>query len=405
LNPTTLQKYPILSEDLPPELEKLENNLARGERLDRQDALRLFDPKFTLHRLGYWAFQERSKRWGRMAFYAVNAHLNPTNVCLYHCPICAYYRLPTSPDAFTLSLDEVLALAAEASQSGCTEIHIVGGLHPEKPYEWYREIVRLIHEAFPQMAIKAWSAVEIAHFAKISGRTVADILADLQAVGLTCLPGGGAEIFDGEIRRQIAPGKADAETWLAVHRTAHRLGIPSNATMLYGHIEQPQHRVDHLLRLRDLQEETGGFQAFVPLPFHPRGTKFCHLKRVSTLEDLRMIAASRLILDNFPHIKAYWVSLSIPVAQIALEYGADDIDGTVRQEKIFHQAGASTPQVLTVENLHRLIGELGQQPVERDALYRLVHRHGTTWWAEEFPIPYHRESRQQGKVEDGTLRP
>ena len=402
LTPTALEESRDLSrQDLPPELEKIEEKLAKGDRLNQEEALGLFDPRFGIHRLGYWAFQQRLKRWGKVTFYAVNAHINPTNVCLYHCPICAYYRSPKSADAFTLNLDEILALAAEANQSGCTEIHIVGGLHPDKPYQWYREIIRKIHEAFPRMAIKAWSAVEIAHFAKISGRTVAAILEDLQAVGLKCLPGGGAEIFHEEIRRQIAPAKADAETWLEVHRTAHQLRIPTNATILYGHVEEPWHRVDHLLRLRELQDETGGFQAFVPLPFHPAGTKFSHLKRASVLEDLRMIAASRLILDNFPHIKAYWVSLGIPIAQIALQYGADDIDGTVRQEKIFHQAGATTPQILTVEELHRLIRELGQEPVERDALYRPVRRQGNLWWVEESPARSPFRPHSSAPVEGG----
>jgi aminodeoxyfutalosine synthase len=403
LDSTALEKSCDLSwRDLPPELKRIEDKIAKGDRLNQEEALALFDRRFGIHRLGFWAFQQRLKRWGKVTFYAVNAHINPTNVCLYRCSICAYHRSPKDPQAFTLGFEEILALAAEASQSGCTEIHIVGGLHPEKPYQWYREIIRKIHEAFPRMAIKAWSAVEIAHFAKISGRTVAAILEDLQAVGLKCLPGGGAEIFHTDIRRQIAPTKADAETWLEVHRAAPRLGIPSNATILYGHIEEPWHRVEHLLRLRQLQDETGGFQAFVPLPFHPAGTKFSHLKRVSVLEDLRMIAASRLILDNFPHIKAYWVSLGIPIAQIALQYGADDIDGTVHQEKIFHQAGATTPQILSVEKLHRLIRELGQEPVERDALYRPVHRQGNLWWVEESPVESHFRRPSSVPLEGGT---
>lgn len=298
---------------------------------------------------------------------------------MYACPICAYSRRPYDPDAHVLDVDEILRQAADAHDSGCTELHIVGGLPADKPYRWFREILRVIHEAFPRLGLKAWSAVEIAHFAKIAGRPIEWVLEDLRSVGLVCLPGGGAEIFDPEIRRQIAPAKADADIWIDVHRTAHRLGIPTNATILYGHIEQPFHRVHHLLRLRELQDETGGFQAFVPLPFHPAGTRFAHLRRVSPLEDLRMIAASRLILDNFPHIKAYWISLGIPMAQIALEYGADDIDGTVCQEQIFHTAGAKTPQALSVDELCRLVREVGREPIERDALYRRVSRQGKEW--------------------------
>jgi aminodeoxyfutalosine synthase len=370
-------------ENLSAEEAKLQDLLASGKRLSAQEALLLFHPEVRLHRLGLWAFEDRKRRWGDRTFYTVNSHLNPTNACIYRCPICAFYRPAGHPEEETLQFDEMLAVAEEAWNSGCTEIHIVGGLHPGKPYPWYREIVRLIHEAFPRLAIKAWSAVEIAHFARITGQSLAAILEDLREIGLSCLPGGGAEIFDPEVRRKIAPGKADSDTWLEVHRTAHRLGIPTNATMLYGHIESAQHRVDHLLRLRSLQDETGGFQAFVPLPFHPGGTKFSNLPRVSALEDLRVIAASRLVLDNFPHIKAYWISLGVPVAQIALEYGADDIDGTVRREKIFHEAGSTVPQALAVDELCRLIHEVGQVPVERDALYRPVHRDGNRWWVDE----------------------
>ncbi len=340
----------------------------------------LFNPAVDLHLVGQWADAIRSRRWGKAAFYAINAHINPSNVCIYQCPICAYFRRPTDSQARTLRLDDILQQAAQADASGCTELHIVGGLPPDKPYQWYREILRVIHQAFPRLGLKAWSAVEIAHFAKITSRPIAWVLDDLRSVGLISLPGGGAEIFNPVIRVQLAPSKADADTWLQVHRTAHRLGLPTNATILYGHIEEPIHRVEHLIRLRQLQDETGGFQAFVPLPFHPGGTRFSHLRRVSPLEDLRMVAMSRLILDNFPHIKAYWVSLSLPIAQIALEFGADDIDGTVRQEQIFHTAGAQTPQAVTVNELCRLVREVGRSPIERDALYRVVYRQGDHWW-------------------------
>lgn len=366
-----------------PFVDLIEDKLEAGRRLSFEDALSLLDPGIDLHRLGQWADRFRQRLWGRAVFYSVNAHINPTNICQYQCPICAYYRRPGEPGAWVLSLDEILAQAAEASASGCTELHIVGGLPPDRPYQWYRDILRVVHEAFPRLGLKAWSAVEIAHFARITGRSIAWVLEDLRSVGLVCLPGGGAEIFAPAIRRQIAPAKADADTWLEVHRTAHRLGIPSNATILYGHVESAADRVDHLLRLRALQDETGGFQALVPLPFHPAGTKFAQLRRVSPLEDLRMIAFCRLVLDNFPHIKAYWVSLGVPVAQIALEYGADDVDGTVRQERIFHQAGSQAPQALTVSDLCRLIRELGRVPVERDALYRQVHRMGADWQSGE----------------------
>jgi aminodeoxyfutalosine synthase len=227
--------------------------------------------------------------------------------------------------------------------------------------------------------LKAWTAVEITRFAQLTARSVENILSELIDAGLCCLPGGGAEIFDPEVRRQICPTKADAEAWLEVHRTAHRLGLKTNATMLYGHVESPEQRIDHLVRLRELQDETGGFQAFIPLAFHPEGTELSHLKRPTGLDDLRTMAVSRLMLDNFPHMKAYWISLGVPTAQIALGYGADDLDGTVRHERIHHDAGSTAPEILTVDQLEALIREAGRTPVERDTLYRRVIRGGLDW--------------------------
>jgi aminodeoxyfutalosine synthase len=242
-----------------------------------------------------------------------------------------------------------------------------------------------LREAYPTLHLKAWTPVEIAWFAQSTGRTNREVLEDLIRVGLGSMPGGGAEIFDPEIRRQLAPRKADAETWLAVHREAHELGLRTNATMLYGHIETVRHRVDHLLRLRELQDETGGFQVFIPLAFHPEGTQLAdRVPRPPTaLDDLRTVAVSRLVLDNFDHIKAYWISLGVPTAQIALCYGADDLDGTVRHEKIHHDAGSKAPEILAVEDLEALIREAGFEPVERDTLYRRVRRNGAEWKIEE----------------------
>ncbi len=297
-------------------------------------------------------------------------------------------------EAYAMDIDEILKRGREASEAGCTELHIVSGAHPEKPYAWYLDMIRELHAAFPQIHLKAWTAVEIDWFTRITGRTVRAILEEMRAAGLGSLPGGGAEIFDPEIRRQICPGKADGETWLTVHRTAHELGLRSNATMLYGHLEGAKHRIDHLLQLRQLQDETGGFQAFVPLAFHPENTRLSQhwqsqwhaadrqsqwhsaMRRASPLVDLRVIAVSRLMLDNFPHVKAYWISLGIGVAQTALAYGADDLDGTVRYERIHHAAGSKTPEALTIDELRGLIAETGREPVERDSLYRQVKRNG-----------------------------
>jgi len=350
--------------------DRIEAKIANGRRLSAEEGLALWDPELSLHRVGRWADEVCRRLHGPMVYYVRNAHLNPTNICALRCPICAYSRSPVDPDAFTMTIEEALAQAEEAAREGCTELHIVGGLHPEKPYQWYRDLLRLIHEAFPRLHLKAWTAVEIAWFAQQTGRSHRAILEDLIQVGLGSLPGGGAEIFAPRVRQQIAPRKIDADTWLAVHREAHRLGLRSNATMLYGHLETPEERTDHLLRLRQLQEETGGFLAFVPLAFHPARTRLEHLTGPTGLDDLRVMAVSRLLLDNIPHMKAYWVSLGVGPAQTALGYGANDFEGTVRQERIHHEAGSTAPQSLSVEEICRLIRQAGRQPVERDGLYR-----------------------------------
>jgi len=352
---------------------------AAGRRLSADDGLRLFDPQVDLHRIGQWAHAVRTARHGRVAWYNINAHLNPTNVCLYRCPLCAYSCDRGDARAFVLRDEEILARGQEAVDHGCTEVHIVGGVHPDQPFAWYRGIVRQLHAAYPRLHLKAWTAVEIAWFAQQSQRSVDWVLGELIEAGLGSLPGGGAEIFAPDARRQVAPTKADGDTWLAVHRAAHRLGLRTNASMLFGHVESAHDRVDHLLRLRQLQDETGGFQTFIPLAFHPANTRLSHLHRPSGLLDLRVLAVSRLLLDNIDHIKAYWISLGVGTAQVALAYGADDLDGTVRHEAIHHEAGAQSPQVLSVDELRGLIAEAGCQPQERDSLYRPIERSGAQW--------------------------
>jgi len=347
-----------------------------GRRLSAADGEYLFSPEVDLHAAGELADAVRRRKNGEAAYYNLNLHLNPTNVCVYRCAFCAYSRDAADPRGYTMNDADVLARGREAAEAGCTELHIVGGAHPEKRFEWYLGITRRLHEAFPGLHLKAWTAVEIDHFARISGRSVRSVLEELIAVGLGSMPGGGAEIFDPAVRAKICPRKADADAWLDVHRTAHRLGLRTNATMLYGQVETAAHRIDHLLRLRDLQDETGGFQAFVPLKFHPLNTAMSHLRPASALDDLRVIAVSRLMLDNFDHIKAYWISLGVGTAQTALAYGADDLDGTVRRERIHHDAGADAPEVLSVDRLRELIVEAGREPIERDSLYRRVQRDG-----------------------------
>ncbi|MCS7046498.1 MAG: aminofutalosine synthase MqnE [Gemmataceae bacterium] len=352
-----------------------------GQRLSFDDGIFLYD-EADLFDLGELANYVRERKNGNFAYYNVNTHLNPTNVCVYRCVFCAFRADLKSPKGYVMSDEQILRRAEEAAQRGATELHIVGGLHHQLPYDWYLHVVRIIHQAQPRLHLKAYTAVEWDWFSRLTGRPTRDLLAEFQQAGLGSLPGGGAEIFHPEVRDLICEHKADADTWLRIHREAHQLGLRSNATMLYGHIETTAHRIDHLLRLRQLQDETGGFQTFIPLAFHPDNTKLGHdrqLKKPNILMDLRTMAVSRLMLDNFPHIKAYWVMLGVPTAQLALSFGADDIDGTVVHEKIYHDAGSDSPQELTVDQLRRLIEEAGRTPIERDTLYREVVRSETSW--------------------------
>jgi aminodeoxyfutalosine synthase len=354
--------------------EEIQAKVAAGQRLDMQDGLVLFDPRVPLAEIGSLANQVRERLHGNVAYYNINTHLNPTNVCVYRCRFCAFRADLRDPRGYVMSDEQILARGREAVDSGCTEMHIVGGLHHKQPYDWYRGIISSLHAAYPQLHLKAWTPVEINWFEFLTKRSSAEILEDLRQAGLGSLPGGGAEIFHPEVRDQICEHKANAHRWFEVHRAAHQLGLRSNCTMLYGHIENAYHRIDHLLRLRELQDETGGFQTFIPLAFHPENTKLSHIQKPTALMDLRVLAVSRLMLDNIPHIKAYWIMLGVETAQIALSYGADDIDGTVRHELIYHDAGATTPEMLTVERIKELIRETGREPVERDTLYRQVQR-------------------------------
>jgi len=363
-------------------LDQIREKIDAGRRLSGEEGQFLFRPEVDLHAMGELADAVRKRKNGDRVCYNVNVHLNPTNVCIYRCPLCAYSCDAGDPKAYVMTEEEILARGQEAVDGGATELHIVSGLHPEKGFDWYLGMIRVLHGAYPRLHLKAWTAAEIARFAELAERPIRAVLEELIEAGLGSLPGGGAEIFHPAVRKQIAPRKADANTWLEVHRTAHRLGLRSNATMLYGHLETSEHRVDHMLRLRQLQDETGGLQAFIPLAFHPEHTQFDHLSRPSGLDDLRTMAVSRLMLDNVDHVKAYWISLGVGTAQIALAYGADDLDGTVRHEAIHHEAGATSPQVLSVDRIRALITEAGRQPIERDSLYRPVRRNGAEWEVE-----------------------
>lgn len=355
-----------------PTLNSIRAKVEAGERLSSDDGLFLFRSDVPLHEVGALANLVRERLNGNVAYYNINTHLNPTNVCVHRCTFCAFRSDLRDAKGYAMSDEQILARGAEAVEHGCTEMHIVGGLHHQKRFDWYVRILALLHEAYPQLHLKAWTAVEINWFEHLTRRPVHEILDELRAAGLGSMPGGGAEIFHPDVRGRICEHKADATKWLAIHRAAHELGIPTNCTMLYGHIENDYHRVDHMLRLRELQDETGGFQTFVPLAFHPDNTGLSHLPKASALTDLRVTAVARLLLDNVPHIKAYWIMLGIGTAQAALAYGADDLDGTVRHELIYHDAGATTPEILSVDEIRRLIRAAGRDPVERDTLYRPV---------------------------------
>jgi aminodeoxyfutalosine synthase len=342
-----------------------------GNRLTDEDAIRLFETD-DLHTLAAMADMVRARMHGQKVFYNRNRHIDYTNICTSGCAFCAFSRSPGRADgAWELTHEQIVRKALDAcQQGGVTELHIVGGLHPSLPLEWYEGMLRSLREALPEVHLKCFTAVEIHAFSARLGLTVEEVLRRLMAAGLDSLPGGGAEIFHPDVRQRICPHKADAEQWLSVHRTAHRLGLKTNATMLYGHVETYEHRVDHLRRLRDLQDETKGFQAFVPLAFHPDHTAMDRHAKPSGVEDLKTLAVSRLYLDNIPHLKAYWVSLGVKFAQVALAFGVDDLDGTVMEETIHHMAGSTTPQRLTVDELRRLISDVARVPVERDSLYR-----------------------------------
>jgi len=346
-----------------------------GERLDFDDGVAILESDDLLE-LGELADLARRRRGGTDEVYFVqNLYVNQTNVCRVKCKFCAFAVTQKQDDAYTYTGEQLVEDALKQRElSGFTEIHMVGGESPHVDFDYYVQIVRQLHEAMPDVHLKLFTASEIHHMSKLGGLTHEEVLRELRDAGLGSLPGGGAEVFADRVRRLVAPGKEHPDEWFDVHRTAHGLGIPTHCTMLYGHVETYAERVDHLLRLRDLQDETGGFLAFIPLPFHPENTVFERRGwRFSTgYDDLRMIAVSRLMLDNIPNVKAYWIMISTPLAQVALHFGANDIQGTVMEEQIAHAAGAVTPQEEKVQSLVSLIREAGRVPVQRDTLYNTV---------------------------------
>ncbi len=349
-----------------------------GERLGFDDGL-LLDKSPDLLTVGWLANMVRERLHGNVTYFNVNRHINPTDVCVASCKLCAFGKRARDPKAYTMSLDEVYFRAGEGYSDAVTEFHIVGGLHPELTVDWFCEMLAGLKQRFPKVHLKAFTMVEIAYLSKRFKMPIEEVLRRFKDSGMDSMPGGGAEIFNERVRRIICDHKIDGSEWLDVARVAHKMGIKSNCTMLYGHVESAEDRIDHLIRLRALQDETGGFVTYIPLAFHPDNTPLDHIPKTTGFMDLKSVAVARLMLDNIPHIKAYWVMMTPKIAQIAQRFGADDIDGTVVEERIYHDAGAETSQGLRRGELLRLIREAGREPVERDTQYNRVERDETAF--------------------------
>jgi aminodeoxyfutalosine synthase len=356
-----------------PRLQPVRDKVEAGERLSFEDGVALYRSSDLLA-LGYLANLVRERLHGDRTYFNVNRHINPTDVCVASCRLCAFGKRSKDPNSYTMSLEQVWETAGIGWSEAVTEFHIVGGLHPELSLDWFCEMLRGLKERFPQVHLKAFTMVEIGYLAKRARLPLRETLVRLRDAGMDSMPGGGAEIFSDRVRRVICDHKLTGDEWLETARTAHELGLHSNCTMLYGHIENDEDRVDHLVRLRELQDRTGGFVTFIPLAFHPDNTALEHIAKTTGFMDLKNIAVARLMLDNIPHIKAYWIMMTPKIAQIALRFGADDIDGTVVEEKIYHDAGATTSQKMRRGELLQLIRKAGREPMERDTLYRPVTR-------------------------------
>ncbi len=353
------------------ELRKIAQKVVENKRLTPEEGIYLFE-KADLTYLGIIADYKNRLINQNRAYFVVNIQINPTNVCIYGCKFCAFaVKGRKHPKAYEMTVEEILQKVEELYNLGGREVHMVGGIPPHWRYEDYLNLLRAIKEKFPDVVLKAYTAIEVHHMAKLSKKSVREVLKDLKEAGLDVLPGGGAEIFNEEKRKIIAPYKASAEEYLKIHKEAHKLGIPTNITMLYGHIEDYKDRIEHMTKVRELQDETGGFQVFIPLKYHPEGTELGG-ELTSSVDDLKTIAIARLYLDNFEHIKAYWVTLGERVAQLALNYGADDIDGTILEERIVHAAGTKAALGHAKEKLINLIKEAGKIPAERDTFYNIL---------------------------------
>ena len=353
-------------------LQEIKLKLDDGIRLNLTDGVRLFECSDLLA-VGWLANRERERRHGAQTFFNYNLRLEATNVCVASCLFCSFARLqPGDSGAYTMSLEQAWQKLRDRGDQALTEVHVVNGLHPDLPFDYYTKLLKGFKDIRPDIHLKCFTAVEIAFFADLYGKTDEQVLLELMDAGLDSLPGGGAEVFSERVRQKICHDKCGTTRWLGIHATAHRLGMKSNVTMLYGHIETVEERVDHMLRARALQDETGGFQAFIPLAFHPENNQMKKLPAPTAIDSLRVHAVARLMLDNIPHVKAFWIATGLEVAQTSLWFGVDDLDGTVQEERIYHMAGASTPEAMTPEQIGVLICDAGRQPVERDTLYNVV---------------------------------
>jgi aminodeoxyfutalosine synthase len=349
---------------------QIKEKVFSNQRLTREDGIELFRTNDLLM-LGRMAAHVAVNKNDKQVYFVQNMHINPTNICVNRCKFCAFSRSKGEPGAYEMSIDDILNKARSAGK-GVRELHIVSGLHPDLPFAWYLDMLSALKRSFPKLHLKAFTAVEIDYLAKLSGLGLVETLKQLRNAGLGSLPGGGAEIFNTSVRNTLCAEKISGDRWLEVVEAAHGIGLKSNATMLYGHIETYEHRIDHLLRLRELQDRTGGFQAFIPLSFHSQNTEIKKSAYTTGFDDLKTLAISRLMLDNFDHIKAYWVMLGEKIAQVSLNFGVDDLDGTVVEERITKAAGGTTDGSMTRDDIIHLIKQAGRTPVERDTVYNLV---------------------------------
>jgi aminodeoxyfutalosine synthase len=351
-------------------IDRIKDKVFAAKRLTRKDGITLFQSNDLLA-LGRMAGHVARKKNGNRVYFVRNMHINPTNICVNRCKFCAFSRSKGEPGAYEMSIEDILNKARSAGK-GVRELHIVSGLHPDLPFEWYLDMLRSLKKEFPKIHLKAFTAVEIDYLSKLAGMNLRDTLLELKQAGLGSMPGGGAEIFNESVRNTLCAEKISGNRWLEVISTAHKTGLKSNATMLYGHIETVEHRIDHLIKLRALQDKTGGFQAFIPLSFHSQNTEIKKSAYTTGFDDLKTLAISRLMLDNFDHIKAYWVMLGEKIAQVSLSFGVDDLDGTVVEERITKAAGGTTDGSMTKDDIIHLIRQAGRTPVERDTVYNVV---------------------------------